>query len=94
MTDGERPVMSVRDHGAGPRRRTGRQAFDRFFRGGAAQGTPGSGLGLAIAQAICERHGAKIALENAESGGAVATVRFPPLPQPAPTAARSSTASG
>ena len=80
VTGGERPEFSVRDHGPGLSPEDREQAFDRFFRGGAAEGAPGSGLGLAIARATCERHGATITLENALSGGAVATVRFPPLP--------------
>jgi len=77
VTDGECPTLSVRDHGPGLSAEDRERAFDRFFRGAAAPGTPGSGLGLAIARAICERHGATITLGNAEAGGAVATVRFP-----------------
>jgi two-component system sensor histidine kinase MprB len=83
VTDGERPEISVRDHGPGLSLEDRKQAFDRFFRGGAAQGTPGSGLGLAIARATCERHGATITLDNAPSGGTLATVRFPALAPPA-----------
>ena len=94
VTDGERPVLSIRDHGPGLSPQDRERAFDRFFRGRAAQGTPGSGLGLAIARAICERHGAEVALDDAEDGGAVATVRFPPLTQSAQAAPRGSSAAG
>jgi two-component system, OmpR family, sensor histidine kinase MprB len=83
VTDGEHPELTVRDHGPGLSPEDREQAFDRFFRGGAAQGTPGSGLGLAIARATCERHDATITLDNAPSGGALATVRFPMLHRPA-----------
>jgi two-component system sensor histidine kinase MprB len=84
VAGGDVPTLSVRDHGPGLSAQDRERAFDRFFRGASARGTPGSGLGLAIARAICERHGATIALANAESGGAVATVRFPPPGRPAP----------
>jgi two-component system sensor histidine kinase MprB len=83
VTDGEHPELTVRDHGPGLSPEDREQAFDRFFRGGAARGTPGSGLGLAIARATCERHDATITLDNAPSGGALATVRFPMLHRPA-----------
>ena len=76
VSAGSRPVLSVRDHGSGLSQSDAEHAFDRFYRGAASRGVPGSGIGLAIAQAIAERHGAVLRLENAPGGGAIATVSF------------------
>lgn len=55
------------------------RAFERFFRGSAAEKTDasGSGLGLAIAAAIAERHGAAIELVDRDGGGLEVVVRWP-----------------
>lgn len=71
------PRLTVRDHGPGLSPEDAERAFDRFFRGAAAASSPGSGLGLAIARAICDRHGARMALEPAAGGGTRAVVTFP-----------------
>jgi two-component system sensor histidine kinase MprB len=86
VASGERPILSVRDHGPGLSPEDRDRAFDRFFRGGASHGTAGSGLGLAIAKVICEQHGADVTIGNGETGGTLVTVVFPPLSHPLPTA--------
>ena len=55
------------------------QAFERFFRGSAADatGASGSGLGLAIARSVAERHGASIELRDREGGGLEVVTRWP-----------------
>ncbi len=70
-------VLEVDDTGPGiPAAERGR-VFDRFFRRAAVQES-GTGLGLAIVKAIGERHGARIALDDAPGGGLRVTVAFPP----------------
>ena len=55
-----------------------KQAFQRFFRGGKAQGhARGTGLGLPVAKAIVEAHDGRISLERDQGGGALATVVLP-----------------
>lgn len=76
VTDGAGPALAVRDRGPGLSEADRARAFDRFYRGAAAAGVGGSGLGLAIARAVCERHGAELALEVPPDGGTLATVRF------------------
>jgi two-component system, OmpR family, sensor histidine kinase MprB len=80
VTDGSTPQLTVRDHGPGMTLVDRQRAFDRFFRGANAAGVPGSGLGLAIAQAISERHGATLALDDASGGGTLASVSFGSAP--------------
>jgi two-component system OmpR family sensor kinase len=53
--------------------------FDRFYRRAAAQES-GTGLGLAIVKAIAERHGARVALDEAPGGGLRVAVDFPRTP--------------
>jgi two-component system sensor histidine kinase MprB len=80
VVDGSTPRLTVRDRGPGMPLADRQRAFDRFFRGANAAGVPGSGLGLAIAQAIAERHGATLALEDAGGGGTLASVSFGSAP--------------
>ena len=80
VVDGSIPRLTVRDHGPGMSLADRQRAFDRFFRGANAAGVQGSGLGLAIAQAISERHGATLALEDANGGGTLASVSFASAP--------------
>ncbi len=71
------PLLTVRDHGAGFSESDRAHAFDRFFRGDAAQGVDGSGLGLAIAHAIAEQHGAALDIASPLDGGTAVRARFP-----------------
>lgn len=63
------PVLVVRDNGPGIAPEDRKRVFDRFFRGreGGEQ-HPGAGLGLALAQAIAQRHGLSIALDDSDEG--------------------------
>ncbi len=73
------PVLQVSDSGPGIPAGERERAFDRFYR---RAGSPagGCGLGLAIVRAIAERHGARVALDEAPGGGLLATVAFPARP--------------
>jgi len=67
--------LEVDDSGPGIPPADRERAFDRFYRrSGAPEG--GSGLGLAIVKAICERHGATIALGESPQHGLRVTVRM------------------
>jgi len=71
-------VVTVRDSGIGLTQEEARQAFQRFFRGGQAQGhARGTGLGLPVAKAIVEAHKGSITLEGKPGEGALATVVLP-----------------
>ncbi len=75
----EGPVLEVDDTGPGIEAAERGRVFDRFFRRAAVQES-GTGLGLAIVKAVCERHDARITLDDAPGGGLRVTVRFPPTP--------------
>jgi len=69
--------LAVRDHGAGvPLEEQGR-IFEKFFRGGNADGLPGSGLGLYMARAIVEVHGGVLNLVSPAPGGAEFRIWLP-----------------
>ena len=75
---GQEIVVTVRDSGIGLSKEEARQAFQRFFRGGKAQGhARGTGLGLPVAKAIVEAHKGVIMLEGKPGKGALATVVLP-----------------
>jgi signal transduction histidine kinase len=59
--EGDVVRLSVQDEGRGLSPGEAEHAFERFWRGPAAQG-PGSGLGLAIVKAIAERHGGQVSV--------------------------------
>ena len=71
-------VVEVRDHGPGVDPSDLPHLFDRFYRSPAARGKPGSGLGLAIVAQVAEDEGATVTAGNAEGGGAVFRMQFPP----------------
>ena len=69
-------VLEVTDSGPGIPAADRARVFDRFYRrANAPEG--GSGLGLAIVKAIADRHGARVALEDAPGGGLRASVSVP-----------------
>ncbi len=72
-------TLTIWDTGPGIPAGERERAFDRFFRGAAAQasGKPGSGLGLAIARAIVDAHGGTISLRDRAGGGLEVEVRLP-----------------
>ncbi|MBD0747189.1 hypothetical protein BG418_36800 [Streptomyces sp. CBMA152] len=69
-------AVTVRDHGVGFPERVLRDGPSRFVTGAMSRGQ-GTGLGLTIALGQAEVIGARVALRNAASGGAVATVVLP-----------------
>jgi two-component system, OmpR family, sensor kinase len=71
-------TLEVTDTGPGIPPADRERAFDRFYRR-ANSPEGGSGLGLAIVKAIADRHGARIALEDAPGGGLKVTVGFPKI---------------
>ena len=78
-SEGSESVLVVEDEGIGISPETAVHAFERFYRGEAAQHVDpaGTGLGLAIASWIVERHGGSIALGPRIPCGTVVTVRLP-----------------
>jgi signal transduction histidine kinase len=68
--------LEVTDTGPGIAPADRDRVFDRFYRRAGAHES-GSGLGLAIVKAIADRHGARIALDDAPGGGLRVTVTFP-----------------
>ncbi len=70
------PVLSVADRGPGIPEADREQVFKRFYRLEQSRTTPGSGLGLALVKAVCDLHGADVALLD-NSPGLRVEVRFP-----------------
>ena len=76
-SQGAAVVLRVDDSGPGiPPAERGR-AFERFVRGSGAAQASGSGLGLAIAQAIAQRHGARLQLATSPMGGLRVEISLP-----------------
>lgn len=88
LRDGK-PCITVNDSGRGIPESERALVFDRFYRvpsarsaaqagDGAIVAQPnGSGLGLAIVQAVAERHGAEVLLDQSPQGGLRVSVQFP-----------------
>ena len=71
------PEIVIADSGPGIPEEMRGKAFSRFYRGDNVPETSGTGLGLAIAQRAAERLGARLSLENSQTGtGLIAMVRF------------------
>ncbi|WP_234027137.1 sensor histidine kinase KdpD [Erythrobacter sp. KY5] len=63
------PQLVIRDNGPGIAPSDRLRIFERFYRGRASiSETHGSGLGLALAQAIAERHGLSLTLDETKKG--------------------------
>jgi two-component system OmpR family sensor kinase len=75
-TDGDRLLLSVRDHGPGVDEAHLARLSEPFFRA-PGQTTAGHGLGLAIARRAAERHGGDLLLSNHPDGGFVAGLTLP-----------------
>ena len=69
--------LAVRDHGAGVPLDEQARIFEKFFRGGNADGLPGSGLGLYMARSIVEVHGGVLSLVSPAAGGAEFRIWLP-----------------
>lgn len=76
---GERIVISVRDHGPGVQTEHLSQLGEPFYRA-PGQTSAGHGLGLAIAKRAAERHGGTLTLANHPQGGFVASLELPLIP--------------
>ncbi|HET8724038.1 MAG TPA: DUF4118 domain-containing protein [Anaeromyxobacteraceae bacterium] len=69
-------ALEVADRGPGVPAGEEERVFERFHRGGRADGG-GAGLGLAIARAIAEVHGGTLRVEPNEGGGACFRLQLP-----------------
>jgi len=72
-------TVSVRDQGPGIDPADLPHIFDRFYRSPHARSMPGSGLGLAIVKQVADSHGGTVTTDAAPDGGALFTLRFPPV---------------
>ena len=72
-TQGDIAVITIQDTGEGIDPDLVDQFFEPFF----TTRSEGTGLGLAIVRRLIEAHGGQISIANAETGGAVVTVRLP-----------------
>lgn len=83
------PTIRVRDHGPGIPPAERELVFQRFWRRERRRGT-GAGLGLSIVRRAVELHGGRVAVGDAEGGGAQFTITLPQTaadaPPPAPAA--------
>ncbi len=71
--------ITVTDNGPGIPEEELEQVFLPFYRVDSArgQGTGGIGLGLSVVQAVIDKHGGEIELENRPGGGLTARIRLP-----------------
>ncbi len=74
LEDGEM-VIRVRDHGPGIPEEELPFVKQKFYKGSSK--ARGSGIGLAVCEEIVQLHGGSFAVENAEGGGALVTIRLP-----------------
>lgn len=63
-------VLTVDDEGHGIAEADRPHVFERFYRAEESRAMPGSGLGLAIVRQVVDRHGGRIEVSEAPSGGA------------------------
>jgi two-component system sensor histidine kinase MprB len=63
-------VLVVDDQGSGIDPADRPHVFERFYRSEESRAMPGSGLGLAIVRQVLDRHGGRIEVSEAPSGGA------------------------
>lgn len=76
LREGDRLLISIRDHGPGVAAEHLPQLGEPFYRA-PGQTAPGYGLGLAIAKRAAERHGGHLSLTNHPQGGFVASMDLP-----------------
>jgi signal transduction histidine kinase len=75
--EGDKPRLSVRDHGPGIPASEAERVFEPFYRpAGRGEAAGGWGLGLALVLQIARYHGATVRLEAPEGGGARFIVEF------------------
>ena len=76
-TDGDDPVISVRDEGIGIDPADADRIFDVFQRLHSMDEHAGSGIGLALCERIVERHGGEIDVESVPGGGSTFSFSLP-----------------
>lgn len=81
--EGDRALLSVRDHGIGIEPAQQRTIFDRFQRAVSERHYGGLGLGLYICRRIVEAHGGTIRADSQPGAGATFTVELPLDPRAA-----------
>lgn len=70
--------LSIRDHGPGVPDYALDQVFERFYSlPRPNNGAKSTGLGLSFVREVIQLHGGTISLDNAEGGGALATITLP-----------------
>jgi len=79
VPEGERVIISVRDHGIGIPSRDLERIFERFYRVDKARSraTGGTGLGLSIVRHIAQAHGGDVTVESREGEGSTFRLRIP-----------------
>jgi signal transduction histidine kinase len=75
--DRESAWLAVLDQGPGIGPEERERVFERFFRGEASRGAEGTGLGLSVVEALAERWGGSVRLEDRPEGGTRCEVRLP-----------------
>jgi signal transduction histidine kinase len=82
--DGERALISVRDHGPGIPPAEQKAVFRKFYRGaGAAKsGVKGTGIGLATVSHIVRAHRGEVRLNSVPGDGCTFTIVLPSVPEP------------
>jgi two-component system, OmpR family, sensor kinase len=76
--EGADAVLEVADRGPGVPLSMRERVFERFARGGGDAAPQGSsGLGLAIVRAVVDAHNGRVALSDAEGGGARFVITLP-----------------
>ena len=63
-------MLVVDDQGTGVAEADRPHVFERFFRSEESRAMPGSGLGLAIVRQVIDRHGGRVEVSEAPTGGA------------------------
>ncbi|WP_210649585.1 cell wall metabolism sensor histidine kinase WalK [Nocardioides sp. SYSU D00065] len=77
-------VLTVDDEGTGVAEADRPHVFERFYRAEESRAMPGSGLGLAIVRQVIDRHGGRIEVSEAPSGGARFSMWVPGVTADAP----------
>lgn len=72
-------VFSIRDHGPGVTAEEKERIFNKFERASSTKHFGGFGIGLFVSKTIVNAHKGTIAVDTADGGGAVFTVRLPIL---------------
>ena len=78
-------VLIIDDQGSGIAESDRPHVFERFYRAEESRAMPGSGLGLAIVRQVLDRHGGRIEVSEAPTGGARFSVWIPGVGAPVTT---------